>query len=84
MCGFGWLVPAISWKLIAWVWAYNLVWMFVLGGVRLGDRAACSTTAPRARAERELVSQSLSRTSPPAAPASRPEKGGRPWTTARS
>ena len=35
MCGFGWLVPAIPWKLIAWVWAYNIAWMFVLGVVRL-------------------------------------------------
>jgi H+-transporting ATPase len=35
MCGFGWLVPSISWTLIGWVWVYNLAWMFVLGGVRL-------------------------------------------------
>ena len=31
MCGFGWLVEAIPWTLIGWVWAYNIVWMFVLG-----------------------------------------------------
>ncbi len=35
MCGFGWLVPAIPWKLIVAVWAYNLIWMFLLGGIRL-------------------------------------------------
>ena len=35
MSGFGWLVPAIPWTTIAWVWAYNLVWLFVLGGVRM-------------------------------------------------
>jgi H+-transporting ATPase len=35
MCGFGWLVPAISWRTIAAVWAYNLGWMVVLGAVRL-------------------------------------------------
>ena len=40
MCGFGWLVPAIPWKTIAWVWAYNLVWMVLLGGVRVARRAA--------------------------------------------
>ena len=34
MCAYGWLVPSISWRLIAWVWAYNLAWMFILGGVR--------------------------------------------------
>lgn len=35
MCAYGWLVEPISWALIAGVWAYNLVWMFVMGGVRL-------------------------------------------------
>ena len=35
MCGFGWLVPAIPWTLIALVWAYNLIWMVLLGGIRL-------------------------------------------------
>jgi len=35
MCGFGWLVPAIPWATIAWVWAYNLVWLVLLGGVRV-------------------------------------------------
>jgi H+-transporting ATPase len=35
MCAFGWLVPSISWQAIGWVWAYNLAWMFILGGVRL-------------------------------------------------
>ncbi|OQK18536.1 metal-transporting ATPase [Methyloprofundus sedimenti] len=35
MCRFGWLVDPISWMLIGWIWAYNLVWMFLLGAVRL-------------------------------------------------
>ena len=35
MCGLGWLVEPIGWKLIAWIWAYDLAWLFVLGGVRL-------------------------------------------------
>ncbi len=35
MCGFGWLVVPISWTLIGWVWAYNLVWMVIMGGVRI-------------------------------------------------
>jgi len=33
--GIGWLVPPIPWTLIGWVWAYNIAWMFKLGGVRL-------------------------------------------------
>jgi H+-transporting ATPase len=35
MCGFGWLTPALSWDLIGWVWAYNLIWMVVQDGVKL-------------------------------------------------
>ena len=35
MCGFGWLVPQIPWQLVGAVWLYNLIWMFVLGAVRL-------------------------------------------------
>jgi H+-transporting ATPase len=36
MAGFGWLVPAVSWELIGWLWAYNLVWMLFLDFVKLG------------------------------------------------
>ncbi len=36
MCGFGWLVPVLPWDLIGWVWVYNLVWMVVQDGVKLG------------------------------------------------
>jgi len=35
MCAFGLLMPAISWSLIGWIWLYNIMWMFLLGGVRL-------------------------------------------------
>lgn len=35
ICYFGWLVPAISLKDIAIIWGYNLLWMFILGGVRI-------------------------------------------------
>jgi H+-transporting ATPase len=35
MCGFGWLVPAIPWTTIGLVWAYVLVWMVVMGAVRV-------------------------------------------------
>jgi H+-transporting ATPase len=36
MCGFGWLVPALPWKTIGWVWIYNLAWMVVQDFVKLG------------------------------------------------
>lgn len=35
MCAFGWLVEPISWSLIGVVWAYNIVLMFGLSGVRI-------------------------------------------------
>jgi H+-transporting ATPase len=35
MCGFGWFVTAIPWEIIALVWLYLLVWMFVLDQVKL-------------------------------------------------
>jgi H+-transporting ATPase len=59
MCGFGWLVPAIPWTLIGWVWAYNIAWMFVLGGVRLiAERFATYRTARQARSM-HIVNQPL-------------------------
>ena len=59
MCGFGWLVPAIPWTLIGWVWLYNIAWMFVLGGVRLlSERFAAYRTARQARSM-HIVNQSL-------------------------
>ncbi len=35
MCAAGWLVAPISRTLIGAVWAYNIAWMFLMGGVRL-------------------------------------------------
>jgi H+-transporting ATPase len=59
MCGFGWLVPAVPWTLIGWVWAYNIAWMFVLGSVRLmTERFAAYRTARQAKSG-DLVNQSL-------------------------
>ena len=50
MCGFGWLIPAIPWTTIAWVWGYNLVWLLVLGAVRVGaERLLDDRTARRQR-----------------------------------
>lgn len=35
MCFFGWLVPAISLKMIGMIWLYNIIWMFIIDAVRL-------------------------------------------------
>ena len=59
MCGFGWLVPSIPWTLIGWVWAANIGWMFVLGGIRLiAERFAEHRTVRQTRSV-HLVNQAL-------------------------
>src|SRR5437667_2332173 len=36
MCSQGWLVPALPWGIIGFVWAYNIGWMIVQDIVKLG------------------------------------------------
>ncbi|MBV9627019.1 MAG: hypothetical protein JO230_02895 [Xanthobacteraceae bacterium] len=61
MCGLGLLVPAISWSLIGWIWAYNIAWMLVLGGARLiTERFSAYHTARQAKSM-QLVNQELGR-----------------------
>ncbi len=35
MAAYGWLVPAIPWRLIGFIWMYNLVWLVILDFVKL-------------------------------------------------
>src|SRR5262249_46772779 len=59
MCGFGWLVPPIPWTLVGLGWAYNTVWMFVLGGLRLmTERFAAYCTARQGKSA-HVVNQPL-------------------------
>ena len=59
MCGLGWLVEPVSWKLIAWIWGYNLAWMFLLGAIRLiTERFVDFRTARHIRSS-DIVNQSL-------------------------
>jgi H+-transporting ATPase len=32
----GWLIPAIPWRLIGFIWVYNLVWLFIEDFVKMG------------------------------------------------
>ncbi len=36
MCSQGWLVPPLPWRIIGFVWGYNLAWMMVQDIVKLG------------------------------------------------
>ena len=40
MAANGWLVPAIPWRLIGFIWLYNLLWLLVLDSVKLGIHRA--------------------------------------------
>ncbi len=59
MSAFGWLVEPISWRLIGWVWAYNIVWMFALGVIRLIADASIENRTVRARKSVAIVNQPL-------------------------
>ena len=59
MCGFGWLVPAIPWILVAWVWVYIVAWMFVLGGIRLMTERFAAYRMTRQAASVRMVNQPL-------------------------
>jgi len=36
MSGFGWLIPALAWKVVGLVWVYNVIWMVIQDGIKLG------------------------------------------------
>lgn len=59
MCAFGWLVEPISWTLIAAVWAYNIAWMFVMGGVRLVTERFADHRTARHLKSADIVNQAL-------------------------
>ena len=59
MCGFGWLVPAISWTAIFWVVLYCLIWVFILSAIRIVTEKLISHR-PAYRADTAaMVTQSL-------------------------
>jgi H+-transporting ATPase len=59
MCGFGWLVTPIPWKLTAWVWAYNFVWMVLLGGIRIATELFIDHRTARHTKSTAIVNQPL-------------------------
>lgn len=59
MCGFGWFVPAISWTLIGWIWAYLLIWLVVLGIVRIATERLMDDRLARRTRSAEIVNAPL-------------------------
>ena len=60
LCAFGWLVPAITWTLIGWVWLYNILWMFLLCGIRLITERFATYRMARFQRSASVVNQPLS------------------------
>jgi H+-transporting ATPase len=58
ICGFGWFVPALSMKVIALTWAYNLVWMGLLGAIRILTEGRLVGRRPRSH-HAELIGRRL-------------------------
>jgi H+-transporting ATPase len=59
MCAFGWLVPALPWTLIGLVWAYVIVWMFVLDLAKLGLYRLVENRAAHHRRYLDTLNQPL-------------------------
>jgi H+-transporting ATPase len=70
MCALGWLVEPISWRAIALVWSYNVVWLFILGGIRLVSERFVDLRSARQAKSADVVGRSL-QPHVPAASASR-------------
>ncbi|WP_180900877.1 plasma-membrane proton-efflux P-type ATPase [Martelella soudanensis] len=61
MCGFGILVPKISWLLIGLVWVYLIFWLFVLGLVRIGIDHVLENRSARRAMSIDVVNERLFR-----------------------
>ena len=59
MCGFGWLMPALPWMLIVLVWAYVIVWMFVLDVAKLGLYRLLENRARHREKHLDIINQPL-------------------------
>ncbi len=59
MCGFGWIVPQISWTAIVWIWVYLLIWLGILGLVRIATEHAIENRWRHRARSAEIVNQSL-------------------------
>ncbi|MEO1985773.1 MAG: plasma-membrane proton-efflux P-type ATPase [Martelella sp.] len=61
MCGFGILVPQIPWLLIGLVWVYLIIWLFVLGFVRVGIDYVLENRSARRAMSIDVVNERLFR-----------------------
>ena len=57
MCGFGWLVPLLSWRIIGYVWGYIIVWMLIQDLFKLGLYALLENRATHKRRFLQVANQ---------------------------
>ncbi|TNB47814.1 plasma-membrane proton-efflux P-type ATPase [Martelella lutilitoris] len=61
MCGFGIIVPEIPWRLIGFVWIYLIVWLFIIGLVRIGIDHVLENRSARRAMSIDVVNERLFR-----------------------
>ena len=59
MCGFGWIVPQIAWATIGWIWVYLLIWLCILGGVRVAMEQLMDNRLSGRTRSAEIVNEHL-------------------------
>jgi len=59
ICGFGWFVPALSAAMIGLTWAYNILWMIILGVVRKVTEVWLDGRTSKRAHHTELIHQPL-------------------------
>jgi H+-transporting ATPase len=59
ICAVGWPVHPISWTLIGVVWAYNIVWMLLMGAIRIAAEKFLDYDTLRHRRSIRMLNRSL-------------------------
>ena len=59
MCGYGWLVPQLSWTAIGWVVAYAAGWLVVMDIMKRAAYASVDWATTRHARSSQIVNQSL-------------------------
>jgi H+-transporting ATPase len=59
MCGFGWLVPPLPWRLIGYLWGYIIIWMIIQDIFKMGLHAMIANRAAHKRRFMSLLNRRL-------------------------
>jgi H+-transporting ATPase len=59
MSGFGWLVPSISWQMVAFVLVYNVIWALAMSGIRVAVEQLTDHMTPLRRKHIALMARDV-------------------------